>query len=343
MNIELLCSDGSPLGVVHHDIYGAHNRIGVGGAELALLTLCEEWHKAGHNVVLYNNPRIQNASPFEQRTVASFDPNANRDVLIVFRSPNPKGIVAKGLKVWLSMDQYTIGDFAQFAPYMQKIVCISKYHARYFAGTYRIENTIVIDLPVRLSDYENNNTKRIQNRFIFNSVPDRGLQWLWRMWNEIKHNIPDATLAITSDYRLWGMSEPLNQKHMIQWIHAKDVEFLGAVPRMRMVEEQFKADINAYPCSYDELFCISCAENQVAGALPFTTEKGALETTNMGIVLRGDISNPERQKNFIERIVKLLLDRTNLERQRYVTQWEAKKRFAPENILKQWDEKVFNI
>ena len=35
-------------------------------------------------------------SPFEQRPVNDFNPNEKRDVLITFRSPNAKSIVAKG-------------------------------------------------------------------------------------------------------------------------------------------------------------------------------------------------------------------------------------------------------
>ena len=88
MIIHLLCRDGSPLGCTSRDIYGEGQRgIGVGGSELALLTMCEEWTKAGHEVVLYNNPLELNASSFEQRHVKWYRPKDERDVLIVFRTP----------------------------------------------------------------------------------------------------------------------------------------------------------------------------------------------------------------------------------------------------------------
>ena len=48
-------TDGSPLNVCMKDLYGERNRIGVGGSELAFLTLAEGWHKAGHEVVIYND------------------------------------------------------------------------------------------------------------------------------------------------------------------------------------------------------------------------------------------------------------------------------------------------
>jgi iron complex transport system permease protein len=49
------------------------------------------------------------------------------------------------------------------------------------------------------------------------------------------------------------------------------VEFLGAVPRERLIQEQQKAQIHLYPFSKataEELFCIAVAESQVASTLP---------------------------------------------------------------------------
>ena len=58
LSIDILCNDGSPLGTHYSDIYGENGRIGLGGAELALHTLCDGWTEVGHRVRLYNNPTI---------------------------------------------------------------------------------------------------------------------------------------------------------------------------------------------------------------------------------------------------------------------------------------------
>ncbi len=99
MKIDILCNDGSPLGITTATIYGDSRQVGVGGAELALLTLCEAWHHEGHEVRLYNNPRDRTSSPFQQFAISQFNPDDVRDVLIVFRSPNPRAYHARGLKV----------------------------------------------------------------------------------------------------------------------------------------------------------------------------------------------------------------------------------------------------
>lgn len=257
MKIDILCTDGSPLGVSYSTLWGDKWQVGVGGAELALLTLCEMWTKVGHEVCLYNDPRELNASPFEQRAVSTFDPKANRDILIVFRSPNPKAIVANGLKIWFSCDQYTNGDYSKFAPTMDKIICISPHHANYFASNYGIKNTTVIDLPVRVWDYDGLEIKKVPNRLIFTSIPERGLVNLRKIWAKLVFAVPDISLVITSDYRLWGAGNgAMNEKHRVSWLQQGNVQFLGAIPRKRLIEEELKADLFPYSCSYEELFCV---------------------------------------------------------------------------------------
>ena len=342
MHIDVLCRDGSPLGVTMRSLWG-EDQVGCGGSEYALLTLCEEWHRAGNKVRLYNNPRDPKGSPFEQLAVGEFRPGDKRDVLINFRSPSDAAIVSKGLKVWLSCDQYTIEDYSKFAPYMDKIVCISMFHNTYFKATYGIKNATVIDLPVRVHDLDGMEIEKVPNRLIFTSVPDRGLHYLREAWPKIKEAIPDASLVITSDYRLWGLQEPRNEQYRQRWIGMEGVQFIGAVKRQRLIEEQLKAEIFAFPNVYDELFCVSLAEAQCCGVYPITSEIGALKTTNLGTLITGDPRNPRDgfNKHFVDAIVNLLEDRKALKEKQINVQREALERFHPDNILEQWNEKVF--
>jgi len=340
MKIDIVCNDGSPLTVTSLSLYGEDERVGVGGAELALLTMCEAWTKAGHEVCLYNDPEPPGVSPFEQRTIDSFEPKGKRDVVITFRSANERTENANGLHVWWSTDQYTLGGFEEFAECVDKIVTISDYHALYFEGEYGLKDTEVIDLPVRVDDYKQK-IKKVPGRCIFNSIPDRGLQGLLVAWSKIKALCPEISLVITSDYRLWGMRTPRNVKFRMEWHELEDVEFMGAIPRRELVEEEMKAQILVYPCSYDELFCISVAEAQVAGAYPITSSRGSLETTNMGIVVSGNSSLYSWLRNtFAEEVATALKNPYLPTRQNQVRQL-ALDRFNPETIVAQWDEKVF--
>lgn len=340
MVIDILCNDGSPLGVTSRTLFGDQFRVGLGGSEYALITMCEEWTKIGHKVTLYNNPFEPNASPFEQRPITAFAPQDDRDVLIVFRSPNAKAIPAKGLKVWWSCDQMTVGNFAGYAQYMNKIICISPCHAKYFADNYRITNTTIIDLPIRLEDFKGLKFGKIKNRLIFTSVPARGLDNLWRIYPKIQAVVPDVNLVITADYRLWGTGAG-NEQFRVNWMHRNNVSFLGAIPRGQLIEEQMKADLLVYPCNYEELFCISVAEAQCLGAYPVTSNSGALETTNMGTVLYGNSDNVACDTLFVDTVVGLLQDRKSLEIKRAENKVKARKRFDPKNIVGQWEAKAF--
>ena len=345
MKIDILTNadhepHGSFTGVTYKTIWGDSHRIGCGGAELAILTLAEEWIKAGHEVVLYNTPWESGVSPFEQRPAGAFDPNANRDVVIVFRSPTIRVVPANGLKVWFSTDQATTGNFKEFAGAVNKIVCISPFHAKFFADTYGITNTTVIDLPVRASDFDAVTVEKVPNRFIFTSVPARGIKNFHRMWARIKQRVRDATAVITSDYRLWG-SGAGNEWARAMWMQHSDYEYMGAIPRSRYIEELLKAEILLYPCNYEELFCISVAEAQYAGVYPITSDVGALITTNMGCKLPVNPDDANGDQVYIGEVVDILKDRGRLGETITELKQKAKERFSPETVLREWDEKIF--
>jgi glycosyltransferase involved in cell wall biosynthesis len=342
VKIDLLCSDGSPIGVTYLDLWGKGQKgIGVGGSEYGLLTLCQAWHEAGHEVTLYNTP-LGHGSPFAQKPVGAFNPDEERDVIIVFRSPNERGIIAKGLRVWLSCDQYTRGSFRDFAPSMDKIVTISPFHSNYFEKTYGIKNSIHIDLPIRTQDFEDKEVEKVPFRLIFTSVPDRGLDLLHPMWKEIKMNFPEASLVITSDYRLWGADSPLNERHRLMWLKEIDVHFSGAILREQLIQEQLKAQLLIYPNIYDELFCVAVAEAQVAGVYPVTSTIGALATTNMGTLVAGNPRDGKFRKGFLTNVCSLLGNPVELAHKQEEVKKKAIERFNPKKILELWDEKIFS-
>jgi len=342
MKIDILTNDGSPLGIIYEDIYGEADRVGLGGAELALLTFCEMLGQEGNSVRLYNNPRRSTTNPFfEQLPLSAFQREDSRDVLIAFRSPNQRIEGAKGFKVWWSCDQYTIGSFKDFAPKVERIVTISPFHSKHFEKEYRILNTIPIDLPVRLDDYilrPRNIPERNPHKALYASVPDRGLMILHAAWPLIQREVPDAELVITSDYRLWG-TFALNEQYRMDFMSHPNVQFLGGVKRDFLLREQMTSGVLAYPCTYDELFCISVAEAQVAGCMPITTNRGAVDSTNMYRKIAGNPMSPAWVQEFVAAVVLEMTVPKQETRQSIMLAAQA--RFAPVRILQEWKEKVF--
>lgn len=345
LRIELLCNDGSPLGVIPPDI----DSRGVGGAELSMMTLMEMFAKRGHLVKVFNDPRQTGEyGGVEYLPIRFFNARGNRDVLIIYRSPNARAapILAGLRKVWWSTDQFTIGNFTELSKKVDFCVTISPYHTNYHIKHWNIDPNKIghIDLGVRIWEYEDGRKEieKIPGRMIYCSVPDRGLKILHAAWPLIKRDAPDATLVITSDYRLWGGAGAGNTQYRLDWAGMEGVIFYGKVPRAELVKMQLEAEVLSYPCTYEELFCISAAEAQVAGALPVTTHAGALRTTNeFGIRITGDPRNPAFVRDFANRCATLITsDRTFMETRRQSMIVAARRRFDWFTIAKQW-EKLF--
>ena len=336
LSIDLYCNDGSPIGVIPEDIEGR----GVGGAELSMLSWAETMAGRGHQVRIYNEPRVAgDHGGVEFMPQRAFIPGEARDAFVVYRSPNPFVRIAKAaVRVHWSLDQYTVGNFANDVfPWVDRIVCISPFHVDYHRRNYGATDGKIgyLDLGVRLADYSGPGGEHIAGRCIFCSIPDRGLDILRVLWPQIKERAPYASLVITSDYRLWGAPAPLNHQHRLAWLHLPDVIFLGKVERARLVQEQLAAEVMTYPCTYEELFCISAAECQVAGALPVTSSCGALPTTNHGgNVLAGNVLDSAWQRQFVEAVVAAMDTSPG---KRAEAQRAARQRFDWNHIAGQWE------
>jgi glycosyltransferase involved in cell wall biosynthesis len=340
--IHVLARDGSPLGVTEKTMRGEDGRMGVGGAELAILTLCSAWQFYGNDVTFYNDPKEIGASSFRQLPLADFNPHEDRDILIIFRSPNPLASISKGKKIWFSCDSYTIDDFRAFRGQVEKVVCISPHHANYFKAMYGIMDAIPIDLPVRTWEYQKK-VEKVSKRCIFTSIPDRGVMELHAAWPRIYKEVPEASLVITSDWRLWvdWASEEQIRSFKHSYSLQPNVTYRGAIPRHELVQIQQSAELHLYPCIFEEQFCISVAESQVAGVFPITSDMGALKTTNMGIKLNGNPQDAGWQDIFVTKAIELLTDKQLSQKQEWLREI-AKRRFSIEKVLEQWEQKVFS-
>lgn len=336
LKIDLYCNDGSPLGVTPPDIYGR----GVGGAELSMMSWAETMARRGHKVRIYNNA-LGVHDGVEYCPQGAFTPGEDRDVFIVYRSPNPHIMAAKaGMKIHWSMDQYTVGNYASdIFPHVDRIVCISPYHVAYHKEKYEADGERIgyIDLGVRVVDYKAD-VQKIPGRCIYCSVPDRGLGLLYVIWSQVVKQRPTASLVITGDFTLWGSNHPGNHQYRLKFLYSPNVAFLGKVPRERLVQEQLAAQVHIYPCTYNELFCISAAECQVAGAIPVTSAQGALPTTNeWGTVLEGNPMDGAWHQKFIDAVLSAMYRSDSM---KVDVRAGARARFDWDTICEQWEHLI---
>jgi glycosyltransferase involved in cell wall biosynthesis len=237
----------------------------------------------------------------------------------------------------------TVGNFRDFATKVDKIVTISPHHAQYFKDMYGIFNTITVDLPVRTWEYDLT-VEKVPYQCIFNSIPDRGALELAQVWRRVVEKVPNAQLAITSDWRLWTRHATWEHTAMYRAAFASlpNVTYRGAICRKDLVQLELESQIHINPNIYEELFMISIAETQVAGAYPVSSTTGAIRTTNMGKALEGNPHDAGWQDECANEVVSLLENQRQLTRLANKVQHRALHRFSLENILKQWETRVFN-
>lgn len=256
---------------------------GLGGAETALTLLTRELASRGHTVKVFNDipsPDTGEGVQYYPRQMI-LEQGIESDCFVVFRSPSEYlTTVQAKRKIFWSCDQGTAGDYSRdIFPYVDDIICISDYHANYFKDKFKTNADIfkVIGCPVKHWDYEPHIDKNI-NQFLFCSVPHRGLEYMPMVMSEIRQALPEAELVITSDYRLWGVPQPRNNEFPPMFKHPND-KFLGKIPRNELIQYQLTSMAQPYPCTYLECFCIAVAECAAAGAVPVTTDIGAVPQT----------------------------------------------------------------
>ena len=315
---------------------------GLGGGECALHLLTRQLAKMGHRVEIYNNVGDgQKHDGVWHYHHNQFNPQDYHDAFILFRSPGPflYGHLNTPVKLFWSVDQQTQGNYAtDIFPYVDYSITISPYHTNYHIARYRADPYKIghIDLGVNLGDYKQD-IRKVPGRLIYTSVEARGLWYLPALYREIKKIRPEVSLVITGDYTLWGARFTGLEQAPQRFAGLDDVEIMGAVPREELVLEQLKADILALPNPYEELFCLAAAEAQVAGAIPVTTDIGALKTTVMtGYVIPSHPGVPQYQRMFVDLIVGLLSERTELKRLQAEAREKAIERFSYERIAEQW-------
>lgn len=341
MRIDILPVQGSPRGIIPSDINGN----GVGGSELFIMNLMKNLATMGYVINFYNDPKQRDKyDGVQYLNNNEFNPNDDRDILITFRGPDYRTKNAKRKKhIAISTDQFTVGDYNNWYNDVDDFIGISEFHKKDHLQRYGAiaEKMRYVDISCNLEEYKDDVEKK-EYQCIFCSVPDRGLNQLRDMWDELKNKIPQLKLFITSSYGLWnGGSFEGNEHYKEKWNGLPDVTFFGRINRQELIKLQKQSDALVYPCGYDENFCLASMETQIAGAYNITSDKGALSTTNFtGSKVP---YNSAFRQNFIEEIIRYFNLPSDIRKQiQKDTAYKAAKRFGWETVKKEWEE-ILNV
>lgn len=184
------------------------------------------------------------------------------------------------------------------------------------------------------------------HKLLYQSSYDRGLENLLQMWREIKQKYPDATLDIaygwdTFNQMLANNAERQQWKvHMISAMKQEGITEHGRLGKKELKELRQECGILAYPSSFFEIFCIGVVEAQLDGCVPVVTQIGALsETVEAGVIVEGDINDPEVKKEYLKELLDLMGDENR--RKKLAKQgMEWAKQFDWPKVASDWDKEM---
>lgn len=180
---------------------------------------------------------------------------------------------------------------------------------------------------------------------VYGSSYDRGLEYLLKMWPEIRKAVPDARLRVFYGWTLFDVGYHDNPERMAwkekmnKLMEQPGVTHLGRIGHEAVQKEFEMAGVWAYPEHFAEISCITGMKAQAFGAVPCVIDYAAIkETVQFGVKINGDIYDQETKDLYRDSLIALLNDpKYQEEVRKEMVPW-ALKTFPWSNVAKQWDE-----
>jgi hypothetical protein len=286
-----------------------HHEDGVGGTEALVVVLAEALARRGIDVSVA--AQLSTASSFRGVSYVPVDPPPRHaQVTVLVKRWSAAAAAAAAPRVFLATDVHVPDrrELARNIAWSTASAALSPFMRARLTAVVPAPDMAVLPPPLALEDYPAPLDRR-GPALLYCSMPDRGLYYLKDLFPAIRRRVPDATLAITSDFTLWGKA-PAKDAFMRFFSGQAGVSYLGHVARATLLAEQRRARVMAYPCTFEEGFCIAAAECMAAGTVPVTTNGFALTTTvdDAGVLIDGRPRSWFYRRRFVNVVVKLLTD-----------------------------------
>ena len=204
------------------------------------------------------------------------------------------------------------------------------------------------------------NSGRDPRLVINTSSADRSLEGFLDCFEEIKKQVPDAEAQWAYGWGVWD-TVPFDKLQRAEWkaeivarIKALGVKELGRISHDEIAKLYQRANIFAYPSEFAEIDCISLSKAMAGGAIPVTTDFGAMgdKSGHGGVFLHPsktkdswygpgkfhyEIIDPELKAKFVREAVKLLLNPPTEQEREPMREW-ARHAFDWNTVADSWNE-----
>lgn len=290
---------------------------GLGGSEYAVIKLAEQFANDGHEVIvsgMVENTESNGVSYYDYDSLGTFQ---HFDVVIGSNYIHYLQLM-DDLNITFDKSYFWIHNF-EFYPWykglelpnggmdllkdnrISKFIAVSEYQKNKLEKMWpdmkgRIK---VLNNAIDPSDWEDIDVPKFDNKFIYTSAPDRGLENLLEIWPRIQKAVPDASL--------WVATPP----YALEWYDSyvsemEGVYFLGPLPPSELYKQIKSAEYWIYPSQYDETYCITALEMMFGRVKIVSTDTGNLINLLMG--KGGLISTPSDVERLKEDILEKFFD-----------------------------------
>jgi glycosyltransferase involved in cell wall biosynthesis len=224
-----------------------------------------------------------------------------------------------------------------------KVVFSSNWQLNEFCvklGYPQDEKTQVIETPLEVIDAQPKSKDEV--RLIYFSTPQRGLELLVPVFEELSKKHDNIHLDVFSSFLIYGwkeMDEKFNPLYDRIRNHPK-MTYHGFGKREDLIEHLKKAHILAYPSVWKETSCRVLQESMSAGLMCVHSNLGALPDTSGGLTSMYQYhDDPNKHANVFYQILEHAVDVVNTDdAQKYLrfVKAYADTRFNLPKISEQW-------
>lgn len=350
---------------------------GCGGSETALIYMARELHKLGHEVYVFNRCG-ENHGDYDgvkYRDLTEFGPllkaGLKFDVLVLFRDldmlkilgPDASGIGIKKKIYWAHDDQSYLWNNPKMLETVGKwlnynadfVFAVSNWQAGIYAEKFGVkkEKIFITRNGINLELFKDE-VKRENNRLIYSSVPDRGLDILVEIFPEIRKQFP-AELYTFSSFKVYGAPETdLKLKELFEKARAEGIHVMEPVTQKELAKELQKSMLLLYPNHsatfhpvFAETSCITVLEAQAAGTPVITSNRGALPESvingETGVIIDGDPYSKEYKEKFIAETISLLKDQNRWRKMSANARKRIQEIYSWSTIAREWQEEFSRL
>lgn len=267
---------------------------GIGGSEEAVINLSKEWAKQGYNVTVYNNCGTRQivCDGVTYKPFWEFNHRDKTDILVIWRHPKLLDFDVNATKIYVDMhDVISPGEFntARIAK-LDKVFLKTHFHRSLFPN---IPDNKVEIVPNGM-DFElfKQKVKKDQYMLVNTSSPDRSMDVLPKLFKKIKERVPQARLKWAYGWDVFDASHSTN-KQLMDWrykiaadMEESGIEIMGRLSQKDCAKLYLEGNILAYPTEFAEIDCITVKKAQACGAMPITTDFGAMpESVRTGVLI----------------------------------------------------------